>query len=631
MTLIVAENTSKRFKDQVLLDDVSFTITAEDRIGLVGKNGIGKTTLLELLSRIQEVDAGTITHSRSLRLDYVQQDKTEVLDQTLFDYVAAARQDLLDMGQEIKHLESHLEDRPDDTESLTLLGSIQQEYEVQGGFNLDNELKVILAGLGFPIERHKDRLRNFSGGEKNRAGLARLLAGNGNLLLLDEPTNHLDIESTKWLEEYLRKLGKAYIVVSHDRAFLTVTVDRVWELAFGKIDTYTGGYSNYLKQRVERKRLAAHHYRHQQEEIKRIEEFIRRNMAGQKTKQAQSKLKYLNRIKRLEAPRSDGQGPAIKMESSGRSFHHVMAIDEASFGYGSATVVGDVSFDLYRGDKVGLIGRNGSGKSTILKSLIGELGPVNGSVKLGNNIEVAYFDQDLSDLTLNGTVLDNIWELDPTAEVGHMRSFLARFGFTGEDPFKLVAALSGGEKTKLCLARLLYHPANLIILDEPTNHLDVYAREALEEALIEYDGSCLIVSHDRYFLDRVVDRIVHISDGQAAVYAGNYSRFAELTAVPEVIRKGTPDDQKAEQKREYLEFKERSRQASRLKKAIASTRELIEQLEAEHLVIESETEPSVSPDDWQKLQEVAEQKRDLETRILQAYVKLEELEGTELD
>jgi len=627
MTLLAAENITKLFREQVILKNVSFTLTTESRIGLVGKNGIGKTTLLEVLTGKQEIDDGIINRARNCRLDYVEQEKEEYLDQTLFEFVAGAREDLLAMGEEIRKLEHYLAENPHDEDSLARLGSFQHSFEAAGGFDFENEVASILRGLGFDKERFRNRLANFSGGEKNRAGLARLLAGNGNLLLLDEPTNHLDIESTKWLEEFLRKQEKAYIVVSHDRAFLTATVDTVWEMAFGKLDNYAGGYRKYMTERVERRRLAEHHYRHQQEEIQRIEEFIRRNMAGQKTKQAQSKLKYLSRIKRLPPPRSDSQGPTISVASSGRSFNHVLSVEDVSFGYGDRVVISDVSFDLYRGDKLGMIGRNGAGKSTILKSLIGELEPVSGTIKLGNNVDVAYFDQDLSDLDPEATVLDNIWAKDPMAEVGKMRSFLGRFGFTGEDAFKRVAALSGGEKTKLCLACLLYNPANFLIFDEPTNHLDVYAREALESALTEFDGSCVIVSHDRYFLDRVVGRIIHVCDGEARVYDGDYSSFAEATAPAQPERK--VKDEK--QKQAYLEFKEQSRRRAYHKKALLATKQQIEELESELASLEADISTNIPRDDWEKLQAATDRKLEIEHELLATYVRLEELEAEDVD
>ncbi|MBN1212833.1 MAG: ABC-F family ATP-binding cassette domain-containing protein [candidate division Zixibacteria bacterium] len=627
MTLLAAEKISKKFKDQIILDTVSFTISSSEVLGLVGKNGVGKTTLLEILAGKQEADSGVINRSRNCIVDYIEQEKSDYLDETLFEFVAGAREDLFSMREEIRTLEHYLADNPHDRETLNRLGALQHRFETEGGFDIENEIKIILEGLGFSEERFIDRLSNFSGGEKNRAGLARLLAGKGNLLLLDEPTNHLDIESTTWLEEYLKKLDKACIIVSHDRAFLRATVAKIWEMNFGRLEVYHGSFENYLAERTERQRLAQHHYQHQQEEIKRIEEFIRRNMAGQKTKQAQSKLKYLNRIKRLPPPKSDERGPTINVSLSGRSYNHVLAVDMVTFGYGDTPVVEKVGFDIYRGDKIGLIGRNGSGKSTILKTLIGELAPVSGAVKLGNKVDVGYFDQELSDLNTGATILDNIWEVDTRAEGGTMRSFLARFGFTGEDVFKPVAALSGGEKTKLCLARLLYHPANFIILDEPTNHLDINAREALENALVEFDGCCLIVSHDRYFLDKVVGRIIHIDDGRVDFYDGNYSFFLEKTAPVETVVKVKNDDQK----QAYLDFKEQSRRRARHKKEIEQTLGKIAGLEKRLHRVAEDINNNIPTDDWEQLQLAHEQKKRLENEILDLYARLEKLEAEEID
>ena len=626
MTLLAAEHLYKKFNDQVILEDVSFSIQDTDRIGLVGRNGIGKTTLLELLVGKQEADEGNITRAKVCAIDYIEQEKTQYLDLPLLEFVEGARQDILDMRHEINLLEHYLEENPHDTASVERLGQLQHKFEAENGVLFESEVRRILDGLGFPEDRFGDPLSTLSGGEKNRAGLARLLAGKGNLLLLDEPTNHLDIESTMWLEQYLRQLNAAYIIVSHDRAFLTAAAEKVWEINFGKLDSYTGGFEKYLTERIDRRALAEHKYRHQQEEIKRLEYFVRRYMAGQKTKQAQSKLKYLGRIKRLPPPRAQGRGPTIKMASSGRSFNHVLAFEECSLGYNAVPVVEEVSFDLYRGDKVGLIGRNGSGKSTILKALIGEIEPLDGGLRLGSNVDVAYFDQELSDLDLEATVVDNLWELDPSADVNKIKSFLGRFGFSGEASAKVVSALSGGEKTKLCLARLLYRPANFIILDEPTNHLDIDAREALESALLEYEGTCLIVSHDRYFLDRVVNRVVHINNGRVRSYPGNYSYFREKTSVPEPAPVKTKETRLSQSKSDYFAFKEQSKQKTKHKRAIQSTRSKIADFEKELAQIEASISHGIPRHDWEKLQAAAERKKAVENELLELIVTLEQLE-----
>ena len=335
MTLFTAENLCKRHKDQIILDQVSFTIKSGERIALVGKNGIGKTTLLEIMAGKQSADSGSVSRPRDCIIDYIEQEKNEYLGMTLFDFVADARAELIRMRREIADLEHFLEENPSDKSQLERLGTLQHDYERLDGFGFDARVSAILDGLGFPRDRFDGRLRNFSGGERNRAGLARLLAGQGNLLLLDEPTNHLDIESTTWLEQFLKESEKAVMIVSHDRSFLKAVTDQVWELSFAKIEKYAGGIERYLVERHARRDQAAHWYRHQQEEIKRLEEFIRRNMAGQKTKQAQSKLKYLGRIKRLPPPPPDDSGPTITVQSSGRSYAHVLSVEEVSVAYGS--------------------------------------------------------------------------------------------------------------------------------------------------------------------------------------------------------------------------------------------------------------------------------------------------------
>ena len=626
MTLLAAEHLYKKFNDQIIVEDVSFSIQDTDRIGLVGRNGIGKTTLLELLVGKQEPDTGNLTRAKACAIDYIEQEKTSYLEQTLIEFVEGARQDILDLRREITLLEHFLEENPHANASVEKLGQLQHKFEAENGILFESEVRRILDGLGFAEDRFGDQLNTLSGGEKNRAGLARLLAGKGNLLLLDEPTNHLDIESTMWLEQYLKQLNAAYIIVSHDRAFLTAAADKVWEINFGKLDSYTGGFEKYLSERIDRRALAEHKYRHQQEEIKRLEYFVRRYMAGQKTKQAQSKLKHLGRIKRLPPPRAEGRGPTIKMASSGRSFNHVLAFEDCALGYNGVPVVEDVSFDLYRGDKVGLIGRNGSGKSTILKALIGELEPLDGGIRLGSNVDVAYFDQELSDLDLEATVVDNLWELDPTADVNKIKSFLGKFGFSGEASAKVVGSLSGGEKTKLCLARLLYRPANFIILDEPTNHLDIDAREALENALLEYEGTCLIVSHDRYFLDRVVNRVVHINNGRVKSHAGNYSYFREKTtaAEPQIVK--VKGQSPSRSKSDFMAFKEQSKQKAKQKKAVQSTRSKIADFEKELAKLESDISHGIPRHDWEKLQKASERKKAVENELLELIVTLEQLE-----
>jgi len=624
MTLIAGELISKQFEDRLLFNNLSFSVNDRDRIGLVGPNGIGKTTLFEIMTEKVRPDSGQVTRSKQCTIAHVTQEFEDHHDTSLFDFVCGARSDILTMRAEIESISRALGDNPGDTFLLDRLGNLQHRFEVAGGYDLEAEVKIILVGLGFTENRFHNSLNNFSGGEKNRAALARVLAGQSSLLLLDEPTNHLDIESTVWLENYLKSLDKAYIIVSHDRTFLNNTIEKVWEINSGKIDQYFNGFEMYLTERRDRIELLHHQYKHQQEEIKRIEDFIRRNMAGQKTKQAQSKQKYLARIKRIELPRAERISPAFEVESGQRSFNLVLSVESASFGYGNHAIISDVNLNLYRTDRVGFIGPNGAGKTTFLKTVLGELDPVDGSVRVGQKVDLAYFDQELAELDDNNTILDEIWMVEPMAEAGTLRGFLARFGFSGEDVFKRVAVLSGGEKTKLALAKLLFKPANFLIFDEPTNHLDIDSRQALEEALNNYDGTFLIVSHDRYFLDQVVDRIVAIEDGHINIYNGNYTWYREkLDQAKEEPAKKTVDPDRA---RQYADFKKLSQIKGRIKKDIRSTRSKIEDHERKLEQLEKNLLHNIPKTDWQKLADVSKEKSLVEDELINLYNRLEELE-----
>jgi ATP-binding cassette subfamily F protein 3 len=623
MTLIAGENISKQFEDRVIFKDLCFSANDRDRIGLIGPNGVGKTTLFEIMTERLTPDSGGIVKAKNCLISYMKQEFSGDGSISLFNYILSAREDLLQLEADIKKAESDVERAGGSTKAVERLGELQHLYEASGGYEFANEAKRILRGLGFPENRFHNPIALFSGGEKNRAALARALASKSNLLLLDEPTNHLDIDSTIWLEEYLKSQAKAYIIVSHDRTFLANTIDKVWEISNKKIEQYFNGLEKYLIERENRRIHLERQYKRQQEEIKRIEDFIRRNIAGQKTRQAQSKMKYLSRIKRIEPPRSDQTGLSLELDSGDRSFNLVLSMEKATFGYGHRAIVRDVDFNLYRGERVGLIGKNGSGKTTILKTILGELEPIDGSVRIGQKADVAYFDQELSDLNEENTVLDEIWQVDPLAEAGRIRTFLARFGFRGEDPLKKVAVLSGGEKTKLELAKLLFFPANFIIFDEPTNHLDIDSRQALEEALAGYNGASLIVSHDRYFLDRTVNKIIAIEEGTIKVYLGNYSYYREKTqdSVERAPKKGTDPDRI----KEYADFKKLSQFKGRIKKELRSATSKIQDCEAALKKIEKEIDFNIPKTDWEKLTEAYSEKSRLEEMILELYERLEEL------
>jgi len=623
MTLLAGENIFKQYNDTKIFEDLSFSIGENDRIGLVGPNGIGKTTLFEMITDHIRPDRGQIVKPKNCHIGYVEQEIIGHDNTLLFDFVSTARDDLLKLKSDIDLIALKLEEDPGSRKTIEQLGNYQHRFETEGGYEFESEIKIILIGLGFPENRFHSRMSSFSGGEKNRASLARLLAGRSNLLLLDEPTNHLDIESTIWLEEYLKSIDTAYIIVSHDRTFLSNTVKKIWEITSKAIDQYYNGFDKFLVEREERRKLQQHIYTHQKDEIRRIEYFIRKNMAGQKTKQAQSKQKLLKRMDKVELPESERTGATFSLDSGQRSHNLVLAIESASFGYGHNALVSNVNLNIFRGDRIGLIGINGSGKTTMLKTILREIEPIKGSVRVGNKVDVAYFDQELAELNENNTVLDELWQIDRLAEAGRMRSFLARFGFRGEDVFKKISILSGGEKTKLALSKLLFLPANFLIFDEPTNHLDIDSRQALEDALISYNGTFLVVSHDRYFLDRVTKKIAVLQNGSVKTYGGNYSYYKEKTTTKITTPKKKVTSQDKIQ--EYKNFKKQSRSKGKLKKELRSIESKIKNHESTLVELEKDIGHNIPKADWERLDEAAKQKSFIEEDLLRLYSKLDEL------
>ncbi|HEU5162179.1 MAG TPA: ABC-F family ATP-binding cassette domain-containing protein [Thermoanaerobaculia bacterium] len=587
------ENIKKSYGFNDVLREATWQHNPGERVGLVGRNGAGKTTLFRILLGTEEPDGGQIFRLNGLRIGHLGQHLDADRSVSLFDFVLSAFADVLRIEQKMRDMEHRLAD-PDDPEHETLLhkyADLQHDFEHADGYTIHSEVERVLTGVGFAKDDWERPIQEFSGGQQNRAMLARMLLSRVDVLLLDEPTNHLDLRGIEFLEEFLNSYAGAYLVISHDRTFLNRTVQKIVELAHGNLIEYHGNYDRFVAQRAERMEQMATLFERQQEEIARTQEFIRRNIAGQKTKQAQSRRKMLDRLERLERPETDETLAKFKLDAGPRSGAIALTAEKLAVGWEKKLVVRDVELTVRRGERYAIMGPNGSGKSTLLKTLAGRLMPLAGDVRYGHNVQVGYYDQTLGDLRPTATVLDEIWDLDHSRTEEQVRSYLARFSFFEDDIEKKTAALSGGEKGRLALAKIMYVGGNLLLLDEPTNHLDVYTREALEEALEEFTGALIVVSHDRYFIDRVAEHIIAVEDGEAEVHAGNYSqvvaRLAEESAAAEsaALRKPAPKAatpaadpalSRDEQKRREKEARKAAERAAAIEARIAVAEKEIE-------------------------------------------------------
>ncbi len=530
----------KSYGSQDVLRGASVQINPGEHVGLVGRNGAGKTTVFRLVSNEETPDRGDVVRARGLRLGLLAQHVHFEPGSTVHESALAAFGHLQQIEHEMHELEHRMaEAGAEDLDAvLERYSELQHQFEREGGFEYAARAEAILQGLGFERESWALATEKLSGGQQNRLGLARLLLAEPDVLLLDEPTNHLDVNSVEWLEEFLSTYNSAYVIISHDRYFLDRTSSRIVELENGRAGVYTGNYSAYLVEREVRREAQQRAYDNQQHLISKTEEFIRRNLAGQKTKQAKSRRKMLEKLERVEAVRPDQSSGDFRLQEIERAGTQVLTVADASVGYPGKVLARDITFTLRRGECLGIIGPNGSGKTTFVKTVLGKLQPLAGEIRWGTKVQVGYYAQQLDDLDDRNEIIMELRRVAPsTATAGELRSFLAKFLFTGDDVYKHVRDLSGGEKGRLALAKLIYSRVNVLVLDEPTNHLDIPSREALEEALDAYQGTIITISHDRYFLDRVATQILALDGvGGAEHYDGDYTEYHDWHAA----KKRTP-------------------------------------------------------------------------------------------
>ncbi len=542
MSILTASRVGMAFGANDVFEDITLEVPHGARIALVGPNGAGKTTLLHILIGLEEPSAGSVTRARGLTVGYLPQRPEIASTRTLWDEMLAAFDALRRRETELAELARQMAERPDDSALMDRYGNLQHEFELAGGYEYENRIKQVLQGLGFVPDDYHKPLPVLSGGQKTRALLARLLLQEPDLLALDEPTNHLDIEAVEWLETFLNLWRGAVIVVSHDRYFMDKVVNAVWELDWGRLETYRGNYSHYVQQREERRAQQQAEYEAQREFIEKEEEYIRRNMAGQNTRQAKGRLRRLERLKRdglIERVRQ-ARNMHLNLQANTRSGDKVLMTKDLKVGYtdrddGIAHPLFAVpDLTLYRGETAAVIGPNGVGKTTFLKTLLNQLPPLFGWSKIGSQVKIGYFAQAHELLNPANSIMDELL-LVRNLSLSAARDYLGTFLFSGDDVFRQISTLSGGERGRVALAKLALDGANFLLLDEPTNHLDIPSQEILEDVLAGFGGTTLLISHDRYLIDALATQIWEIQPGKMTLFEGTYQDYL---AAREAARQG---------------------------------------------------------------------------------------------
>ena len=528
MSLIRLEHVTKLYDPDLILDDISVSIEHGDRLGLIGRNGTGKTTLLKIINGLLANFKGKVVAAKGLRIGYLSQEPELARDCTL-------RQEMLKVFDKRRALEDKmllLAEEMETEEAPNLLAAyarLQEQHEQLGGYDYEHEINRILGGLGFSELDFNLPIRVLSGGQKSRATLAKLLLEKPDLLLFDEPTNHLDINGIEWLENYLNiEYNGAVLVVSHDRYFLDKVVRKVWELEEQKIKIYRGNYSKYVETKRVEQLVTERAFKKQQAFVEHEEDFIRRNMAGQRTREAQGRQKKLERLERIEKPKPDAPTLNLSFTPETRGGNDILRCQNVGKAFGDKVIFRDMNFEVYRRDVIGIIGANGTGKTTLFRMILGDEAPTDGEMWVGPTLKFGYYAQELEGLNPDNEIIDEIWALRPKHTHGEIRSFLSKFLFFGDDVFKKIGNLSGGEQSRVLLAKLLLANANVLLLDEPTNHLDIPAREALEAALSEYPATLFIISHDRYLLNNLATKLLIFDgkpEGTAELFEGNYAEY----------------------------------------------------------------------------------------------------------
>ncbi|QDR63578.1 ABC-F family ATP-binding cassette domain-containing protein [Mammaliicoccus sciuri] len=551
MILLQINKLEKSYDGEVIFSDVDFEVKTGERIAIVGRNGAGKTTLMKIIAGVESYDEGNISKGKQVTMGYLTQQMTLDSNDTVMNEMKKPFKDVINIEDKMKTLTDWLSIHADEydqdiyKEKLSQYEALSNQYELMDGYNYESKIKTVLTGLDFKESDFDRQIQSFSGGQKTRLSMAQMLLSEPDLLLLDEPTNHLDMETTEWLENYLTHFKGAIVIISHDRYFLDKIVNQVYDVALGSVKKYVGNYSKFLKERDAHYEKVMAEYERQQSEIKKLETFVEKNITRASTSgMAKSRRKVLERMERIEKPRLDAKSAQINFEITRATGEDVLKVQNSDIGY-SKSITPTINLEVKRHDRIAIIGPNGIGKSTMIKTIAQKIPALGGNIVYGSNIQIGYYDQKQAEFTSNMTILDYVWNQYAHMPEKDIRTILGRFLFTQEEVKKVINDLSGGEKARLQLALLMLEKNNVLILDEPTNHLDIDSKEMLEQALQNFEGTLLFVSHDRYFINELANNIFHITQNGNELFRGDYQYYLEKLEQREAISRYEQEDIKS--------------------------------------------------------------------------------------
>ena len=640
MILLQLNHITKSFDGEDIFNDVNFEVKSGERIGIVGRNGAGKSTLMKIIAGVEDYDSGHISKVKDLKLGYLTQQMTLDTEQTVFESMSQPFEYIISLEKRMREETEWLAQHADDYESseyqehIATYEKLSNDFEQREGYQYQSKIKTVLHGLSFTEADFDRPINDFSGGQKTRLSLAQMLLSEPDLLLLDEPTNHLDMETTEWLEQYLNFFNGAIVIISHDRYFLDKIVKQIYDVSLGEVRHYHGNYKQFIEQRDKYYEKRMQEYESQQAEIKRLEDFVDKNIARASTSgMAKSRRKTLEKIEKIDKPMLDARSANIQFDFDRNTGNDVFHIRSLEIGYDQQPITQPINLEVFKGDHIAVIGPNGIGKSTLIKTIANQQQALGGEITTGANLRIGYYDQKQAEFKSNKTILDYVWDQYPTMPEKDIRAVLGRFLFVQEEVKKVINDLSGGEKARLQLALLMLERNNVLILDEPTNHLDIDSKEMLEQALSGFEGTIIFVSHDRYFINQLANKVFDLDTSGGSLYLGDYQYYVEKLEEKEALAEHRKQGSASSEPQEtaatsntYQDQKQRRKEQRQIERQINEYEETITKCETEiELLDEQLTQPDIFSDP-EKAAEIAEQKSQIEHTLEEAMINWEELQ-----